>query len=119
MRNIKSPQIAATKRVHQTYTRTYSIKNRYRRTFDPSLLPNPADYYKQQFPNIKPKLGWVQVQCCFHDDRHPSLSINLFEGNFICFACGAKGRDIVAFHMLLNGLTFVEAVTFFGAWRHG
>lgn len=31
------------------------------------------------------------VRCPFHDDRHASLSINLENGWWICFACGARG----------------------------
>jgi hypothetical protein len=31
------------------------------------------------------------VRCPFHDDRHASLSIDLEQGWWICFACGARG----------------------------
>lgn len=31
------------------------------------------------------------VKCPFHDDRHASLSIDLEQGWWICFACGARG----------------------------
>jgi DNA primase len=56
------------------------------------------------------------VHCCFHPDTHPSLRINIISGGFICFGCGAKGGDIVAFHSQRFGLPFVEVITHFGAW---
>jgi hypothetical protein len=31
------------------------------------------------------------IPCLFHDDRHPSLSLDLDRGLFNCFACGARG----------------------------
>jgi len=31
------------------------------------------------------------VRCPFHDDRHASLSIDLEQGWWICFACGTRG----------------------------
>lgn len=31
------------------------------------------------------------VRCIFHDDRHPSLSVDLDRGVFHCFACRAAG----------------------------
>ncbi|OGV48943.1 MAG: hypothetical protein A3F46_06860 [Legionellales bacterium RIFCSPHIGHO2_12_FULL_42_9] len=94
-------------------------KNKGRRKFDRSLLPAPAAYYSQEIPNLKIKSEWAQTHCCFHDDSNPSLSLNMKSGHFRCFGCGAKGGDIIAFHMLRYGLTFIEAVNYFGAWSHG
>jgi len=31
------------------------------------------------------------IPCLFHEDRHPSLSIDLDRGLFNCFTCGAQG----------------------------
>lgn len=38
------------------------------------------------------------ARCPFHDDRHPSLQVNIEKGLFNCFGCGAKGSvlDFVA-----------------------
>jgi hypothetical protein len=33
----------------------------------------------------------VLVICPFHDDRHPSMSVNLESGLYHCFTCGASG----------------------------
>ena len=76
-------------------------------------LPNPASYYAQHVaklgtPNAK---GWAPGLCPFHDDHHPSLSVHVAEGGaFKCMSCGAKGRDVVAFHMRRTGLDFKAAV---------
>ncbi len=40
--------------------------------------------------------GQISVLCPFHDDRQPSLSVNLERKLFHCFACQAKG-DIFDF----------------------
>lgn len=81
-------------------------------------LPNAHDYYVQQFPILKTvnQRNWVSVLCCFHEDRLPSLRINLISGAFRCFACGAKGGDVLAFHQQRYDLTFKQAVNFFNAW---
>ena len=34
----------------------------------------------------------IMVLCPFHDDHHPSLSINLEKNVYHCLGCGAKGR---------------------------
>jgi hypothetical protein len=33
--------------------------------------------------------GWVNCQCPFHDDRHPSFGINAYSGVYHCFRCGS------------------------------
>jgi hypothetical protein len=118
MKKIKSPQLVGTKRANKIYQRTNSIKTTPRRKFDASLLPSPLEYYGREFPNLKTEPRWVQVSCCFHDDKTPSLSINLIEGHFRCFACGAKGGDIIAFHKMRYGMSFIQAVTDLGAWSY-
>lgn len=46
--------------------------------------------------------------CPFHDDRHPSFSVNPDKGVFHCFGCGASG-DVINFVMRADGLTFPAA----------
>ena len=85
--------------------------NRYR-------LPQLIYYYHQHFPTLPlhPQREWVNVQCCFHADKNPSLSINLISGGFYCFGCGVKGGNVIAFHVQRFHLPFTAAVTYFGAW---
>jgi hypothetical protein len=86
------------------------------RRFNSFRLPKPSHYYAQYFPNLKIHTECVSVHCCFHDDAHPSLRLNLRNGAFRCFGCGAKGGDVLAFHQQRFQLTFIEAVSFLGAW---
>jgi hypothetical protein len=107
-----------TNNVQANDTENFSSEKRFKKIFNREALPSPLDYYRTQFPHL-PKYTdrqWIKVPCCFHDDENPSLSINLNSGGFHCFACGAKGGDVVAFHMLRLGMPFAATVTFFGAW---
>ena len=53
---------------------------------------------KRSFPNGEEKNGELITHCIFHDDKHPSLSINLTKGLYYCFACQGKGdvRSLLA-----------------------
>jgi DNA primase len=50
----------------------------------------------------------VTVLCPFHDDRRPSLSVNLEGKLFHCFACQAKG-DILDFVANIEAVSLIEA----------
>lgn len=76
-------------------------------------MPDPATYYAERVVKLGKRNGegWAQGRCPFHDDGDASLSVNLagVRGCWKCFAgCGAG--DLVAFHMRLRGVAFVEAV---------
>jgi hypothetical protein len=79
-------------------------------TLDDHNLPSPTAYYSRVFLKLPVNRDWTKVICPFHDDNHPSLSINLKEGYFKCHSCGAKGGGIAKFHMMKNGLSFKETV---------
>ena len=83
--------------------------------FNRDLLPNPQVYYGQQF-TLKGNKTKYLVPCCFHHDKTASLSLDMVSGRFNCFGCGASGGDIVDFHQLKTGLSFVEAAKDLGAW---
>ena len=56
--------------------------------------------------------GWHSWNglCPFHDDTRPgSLVVNKQSGAFRCFSCGARGGDIIDFHMLRHRLGFADA----------
>ena len=97
----------------------YSIGHRRRKGgLDPGRLPAVADYYRLVFGTLRfNATGWAQVRCVFHEDSHPSLSIHREHGAFRCFACGARGGDLLAFEMLHSGADFKTAVRALGAWR--
>ncbi len=48
-------------------------------------------------------------RCPFHDDHHPSFSVNSKEGYWHCFS-GCGGGSVIDFWMKLNNMTFREAV---------
>ncbi|WP_423459488.1 CHC2 zinc finger domain-containing protein [Ottowia sp. VDI28] len=86
-------------------------------SFDQSQLPDPADYYVNTAGlKLTGKAKWRTAGCPFHGGSD-SLRINLRNGAFVCMAgCGAKGGDVLAFHMAYAGLGFVEAAKALGAW---
>ncbi|TXI44138.1 MAG: hypothetical protein E6Q50_18015 [Lysobacter sp.] len=76
-------------------------------------LPAPEAYYRQRIPSLGAlrRDGWAQGLCPFHEDHHPSLSVQLDHprGGWVCFAGCGRG-DLIAFHMRLTTLPFVDAV---------
>lgn len=79
-------------------------------------LPQPAAYYAGELPDLKGRGAWRQAQCCFHQDRAPSLSVNVETGHYRCFACEAGG-DLISFQMRRHGQDFKRACQALGAWR--
>jgi DNA primase len=51
---------------------------------------------------------WL-VLCPFHDDHHPSLSLNEEEHKWYCFAC-EDGKDGINLVMRVKGMKFVDAI---------
>ena len=95
----------------------YATPTRGRFAFKRDRLPTPADYYREQGLNLTGGGEWKSAVCPFHDDTRPSLRVRLDTGAFRCMACGAKGGDVLAFHMQRHGLTFIEGAKALGAWE--
>lgn len=53
--------------------------------------------------------------CPFHDDRHPSLHINVREQYYKCFACG-EGGDLFKFVQRMEGCDFRTALHKLAVW---
>ena len=53
--------------------------------------------------------------CPFHDDRHPSLHVNMKEQYYKCFACGEAG-DLFKFVQQMEGCDFHEALKILAGW---
>ena len=70
-------------------------------------------HYKKYFESYLGRLnprgkGECSVRCPFHEDKRPSLSVNLTKGVWHCFAgCGAGG--VIAFEQQKNGGTRGDA----------
>ena len=88
-------------------------KPRYRR----DLLPDPLDYYRRHLHALRIAGHQASARCPFHEDKNPSLSVNLVDGRFYCFGCGAKGGDVLDFHRRFHDMGFVEAVKDLSAWE--
>lgn len=87
--------------------------------FQPDLLPLPFFYYAERLTKFKEQRfkGKATACCPFHDDKHPSFTVNLTTGSYKCWSCGEKGSGIVDFHMALYCTDFKTAAQELGAWR--
>ena len=86
-------------------------------SFDRTLLPEPAGYYETQGLRLTGPWSakWRTTACAFHGGSD-SMRVNLHTGGFCCMNCGARGGDVLAYEMALNGLEFIEAARHLGAW---
>ncbi|MDP2268093.1 MAG: hypothetical protein Q8K46_02895 [Deltaproteobacteria bacterium] len=85
-------------------------------TFDRRNLPDSIAYYESEglIPTGRGK--WRTTVCDFHGGSD-SMRINTETGAFVCMAgCGAKGGDVLAYHMAAHGLEFIAAAKALGAW---
>ena len=55
--------------------------------------------------------GEIKINCPFHSDSNPSMSVNMDTGAWYCFTC-AEGGNFVDFIMEKEGLTRVKARKF-------
>ena len=82
-------------------------------------LPDPLDYYAVTAGLVLkgPKSSkWKTTACTFHGGSD-SMRIHTERGAFMCMSCGAKGGDLLAYHMAANGLSFVEAAKALDAYQ--
>ena len=84
--------------------------------FDRRLLPTPAAYYAGEGVKLLGRGTWRDAICPFHQDTSPSLRVRIETGAFRCMACGARGGDVLAFHMRRHALRFIDATKALGAW---
>lgn len=84
--------------------------------FERDRLPDSRSYYEAQGLAFSKGKKWVTTACQFHQGSD-SMRINLHSGAFVCMAgCGARGGDVLAYHMAAHGLEFIEAAKDLGAW---
>lgn len=50
--------------------------------------------------------------CPVHDEKTPSLHVNLSDGMFKCFGCNFKGGDLIKFVMDYKQLGFIQSLEF-------
>ena len=93
-----------------------------RKRLDHRSLPTPLQYLSAHgLLKRKPRSEWAAIVCPAHKDgaeKNPSLRVSLIDGHFRCMACGARGGDGVAWHRLITGRGFIEAVRDLGGRFH-
>ena len=100
-----------------TRTRRQMASSHRRFAFNRDLLPHPTEYFISEGVKLLDTGGWRSALCPFHNDTKPSLRVFIETGAFRCMACGAKGGDVLAFHMRRHGLGFIDAAKALGAWE--
>ncbi len=80
------------------------------------LLPEPRSYYEGEGLRLVGRGPWRTTSCAFHGGSD-SMRLHLERGAFVCMACGAKGGDVLAYHMAAHALGFVEAAKALGAYH--
>ena len=88
--------------------------------FNRARYPDPVAYYEKIFGRLRfNSAGWAQVHCCLpsHNgpDREESLSLHC-NGGFNCFACGARGGDVLEHEHRLTGRDRRAIAQGWGAW---
>ena len=84
--------------------------------FRRDLLPDTISYFEGENLKLNGLGKWRTTACEFHDGSD-SLRVNTESGGWCCMACGAKGGDVLAFHMQRHGLEFVEAARALGGYQ--
>lgn len=86
--------------------------------FQRDRLPEPLDYFTGTAGlALTGKGRWRSARCEFHGGSG-SMRVNVASGAFVCMAaCGARGGDVLAYHMAAHGIGFVEAAKALGAWH--
>lgn len=82
-------------------------------------LPDALDYYTVTAGLVltgPARSKWKTTNCTFHGGSD-SMRIHTERGAFMCMSCGAKGGDLLGFHMAANGMSFVEAAKALGAYQ--
>ena len=86
--------------------------------FDRSKLPDPTDYYTGAagLVFLERKGKWRTTECRCHGG-HDSMRINTATGAFVCMAgWGARGGDVLAYHMAEHGQDFITAARALDCW---
>lgn len=85
--------------------------------FDRNLLPDTYSYFSGQGLNLMGahSAKWKTTACQFHGGSD-SMRINTQSGGWCCMSCGESGGDVLAYHLKLHSLEFVDAARQLGAW---
>lgn len=81
-------------------------------------LPEPISYFDAEDVRLIGPGRWKTGPCHFHGGSD-SLRVNTVSGGWCCMSCGAKGGDVLAYHMQRHDLPFVDAARSLGAYVEG
>lgn len=83
------------------------------------LVNITTSYYQNEF-KVNKSTGNINVKCPFHDDKKPSLSVDLQSGAFNCHspACGVHGTNIIGYHSKRYNLNFIDTVRHLGVEKN-
>ncbi len=80
-------------------------------------LPDALSYFESEGLQLNSRGKWRTTACIFHGGSD-SMRINTESGAWVCMAgCGARGGDVLAYHMAAHGLDFISAAKALGAWH--
>jgi hypothetical protein len=83
--------------------------------FQKHNLPDPISYYESEGLKLDGYTVWRTTKCEFHGGR-TTMRINTSNGAFICMAgCGARGGNVLDYHMAAHGMNFKDAAKALGA----
>lgn len=87
-------------------------------SFNRALLPDPTVYFEGRgLVLMGPRSSkWKTTRCEFHGGSD-SMRINIATGAWVCMSCGAKGGDVLAYEINLEGRDFIDAAKCLGCWE--
>ena len=87
-------------------------------SFDRTRLPDPLTYYSDTAGlTFRERKGKWRTTSCLHCDSSDAMRINTDTGAFVCMTgCGARGGDVLAYHMAARGQGFIDSAKELGAW---
>lgn len=83
--------------------------------FAKDRLPDATSYFEFEGVHLVGPGQWKTGPCDLHGGSD-SLRVKVSTGAWRCMACGAKGGDVLAFHMQRHGLDFIDAARQLGAY---
>jgi hypothetical protein len=78
-------------------------------------LPDPLTYFESQGLKLQGRGHWRTTACQFHGGSD-SMRIEVNSGAWKCMNCQIGGGDVLAFHMALHRLDFVQAAKDLKCW---
>lgn len=84
-------------------------------SFNSDALPRPVDYHSEAGRKIIGPGAWFSTSCHGCGGSDP-MRVNRSSGGYVCMNCDIKGGDVLAFHMDITGMEFMDAAKSLGAW---